>query len=550
MLRSLTIKNFAVIEELQIELSPGLNVFTGETGAGKSILIEALGFLLGARGSSSWLRAGADKLEVAGYFDKEDFSKELRAQFKITEPAVMVRRELDAGGKTRAIINSQVAALSLLTAWGEGLLDFHGQHEHQALLKPAVQLELLDRFEGLSLDAVALSYASWAALCAQRDSAQLSEEERLKRIDLFRFQVQEINEANLKDGEEEELEAGLPLLKNAERIKSFAGSAYELLYEQEGSIQGNLLKVERALGELAKLDEAMKATQQSLESARLSLEEITHAIGDYRDHVELNPDRLDQMLSRLDAISRLKKKYGNTILDMLAYRDRIAAELDFLENSAQRSGELEKKLNEAQAALDRECDKIHRVRTKAAGKLETALLKELQVLGMPQVRFSVVVEMEEGRYSKTGADAVDFLLAPNPGEPLKPVKSIASGGELSRVMLALKTVLAKADRVSILVFDEVDAGIGAAVARAVGAKLAGLGQTHQVLCVTHLAQVACYGRNHFNVTKSAAQGRTRASVERLEAGRRLEMIALMLGGRDATTASRRHAKELLESSIA
>lgn len=551
MLRSLSVKNFAVIDELSLDFSPGLNVFTGETGAGKSILIEALGFLLGARGSSTWLRAGAPKLEVTGSFDKDDFPKDIRAQFKIVDSPVMVRRELDAGGKTRAIINSQSAPLALLSSWGDGLVDFHGQHEHQTLLKPAVQLDLLDRFGELDalLEETAQAYSRWTALCAERDSGQLSEEERLKRIDMNRFQLQEINEVNPKLGEEEELESALPLLKNAERLKGFAGSAYELLYEQEGSVQGDLLKVERALSELAKLDASMEGALRAVETARLAIEDVTHSLGDYRDHVELNPDRLDSILSRQDAISRLKKKYGVTIAGILAHRDGIKAELERLENAAERSGKIEAELGQAQAALAAVCDRIHRARVKAAKKLEDSLLKELKTLGMSSAEFSVGIEMEEGRYLKTGADAVEFLLAPNPGEPLKPVKSIASGGELSRVMLALKTVLANADKVPIVVFDEVDAGIGGTVARAVGQKLSALARTHQVLCVTHLPQVACFGGAHFGVTKTVSGGRTSAVVERLEGGRRLEIVATMLGGITATSASRKHAKELLESSL-
>jgi DNA repair protein RecN (Recombination protein N) len=552
MLRRLTIKNFAIIDEQTLELEPGLNVLTGETGAGKSILIEALGFLLGARASSSWLRTGAARLEVTGWFDKDDFPKEVATQFKITESPVMLRRELDASGKTRAIINSQSAPVAALAALGDCLVDFHGQHEHQTLLKPAVQLDLLDRFGGYDDETAktAEAYDRWSALRAQLESSQMSEEERRRRIEIARFQLQELNEANLKAGEEEELETSLPRLKNAERLKGFAAGAYEGLYEQEGSSLSTLLKAERALVELAKVDpsEDVRRMHDRLEEARLALDEVAHELGAYRDRLDVDPAKLDGILGRLDALSRLKKKYGQTVELMIEFRDKTTEELQRMENAAQTSEELAKQLAEAETALAATCEILHAQRRKAAKKLETQLLKELKVLGMPNAEFSVAVEMEEGRYARTGSDAVDFLLAPNPGEPLKPVKAIASGGELSRVMLALKTVFAKADRVPTLVFDEVDAGIGGSVARAVGEKLAALGRARQVLCVTHLPQVACFGRAHFWVGKIVAGGRTKVAVERLEGGKRLEALALMLGGREATAASRKHAKELLEAS--
>ena len=551
MLRELSVKNFAIIESETLRLGEGLNVLTGETGAGKSILIEALGFLLGARGSSSWLRAGADRLEVTGLFDSKDFPKEIRTQFKIVAPTVMVRRELDASGKTRAIINSQSAALSVLAALGEKLVDFHGQHEHQTLVRPSAQLDLLDRFGGLEaeLGEAEEAFTAWSGLRAELESAQMSDEERRRRVELARFQLQELDEADLKPGEEEELEAALPRLKNAERLRTLAGGAYQLLYEDEGAILSGLQKAARSLAELSKIDESMRATQDALEAARLSLEDIAHGLGDYRGKMEADPGKLDAILSRQDALSRLKKKYGPTVEALIAARERAAVELSRLENSEQRQDELEIKLAEAHKKLDAVCEKLHKARLKAASKLETRVLKELKTLGMASSQFSVSVEMEEGRYGKTGADAVEFMLAANPGEPMRKLSAVASGGELSRVMLALKTVFAQADQIPVLVFDEVDAGIGGTVARAVGTKLAALGQGRQVLCVTHLPQVACFGREHFQVMKEVAGGRTKVGVTRLDGAHRLEALALMLGGREATAASRKHAQELLESSL-
>jgi DNA repair protein RecN (Recombination protein N) len=533
MLNKLTISNFAIVSELSLEFSAGLNVFTGETGAGKSILIEALGFLLGARGSSSWLRSGAERLSVTGVFSGRT-----------------VRRELDRGGKTRALIDGKTVPLAALAAFGEGLVDFHGQHEHQALLKPAVQMRCLDAFGGLEGQraAVERAYEAWSGLKAELEAGRLSDEERARRLEFGSFQLSEIDAARLRPGEEEELAAALPRLQGGERLRALADSAYEMLYSQEGSALGLLLKAERALAELCRIDESLRERHEALQSARLAVDDVARAVDAYRESVEADPARLEAALSRSDALSRLKKKYGATVADILALREKVAADLSLLEGAGQRVGELEKELPEAGKRLDSACACLHKSRMKAARALSAALLKELKVLGMAQAGFSVSVELEEGRYSRAGGDLVEFLMAPNPGEPLRPVKAIASGGELARVMLALKTVLA--DDVPVLVFDEVDAGIGGLVARAVGERLSRLAASRQVLCVTHLPQVACFAQTHFQVAKEVASGRTTARVERLDGARRLEAVARMLGGREATAASRKHAQELLENSLA
>jgi DNA repair protein RecN (Recombination protein N) len=539
MLKRVRIKNFAIIDEQTLELGEGLNVLTGETGAGKSILVEALGFLLGARASATWIRTGAARLEVEG-------------EFALSGKTVLVRRELDASGKTRAQIDGKPATTAALSALGDSLVDFHGQHEHQTLLKPAVQLELIDRFGGHDAEAAAAAAAfdAWSGLKAELAASNMSEEERRRRADMARFQLQELEDAGLRVGEEQELDAALPRLKNAERLKGFAAAAYEGLYDSEESALATLLKAGRALSDLSRVDSSDEARRfhERLEEARLALEELSHDLGAYSGKLDSDPAKLDAMLGRLDALARLKKKYGPSVEEMISFRDRTAAELKRLENAEQSAEELEKKLAAAERTLEAACEKLHAARVKAARKLERLVVAELKPLGMPNAEFSVAVELEEGRYARSGGDVADFLLAPNPGEPLKPVKAIASGGELSRVMLALKTVFAKADRVPTLVFDEVDAGIGGSVARAVGEKLSALGRARQVLCVTHLPQVACFAASHFWVGKQVVTGRTKTTVEKLEGAKRLEALALMLGGREATAASRKHAKELLEAS--
>jgi DNA repair protein RecN (Recombination protein N) len=552
MLRRLKVVNFAVVERVELDLPGGFIAFTGETGAGKSILLEALGFLLGARGSSSWLRTGAERLEVEGTFDAADLPNELRERYKVASGTFVARRELDAAGKTRAMIHAQSAPVSALAALGDAFADFHGQNEHQTLMRPAVQLELLDRYAGLEAERAALaeSHGRWSALAARLSASQMSEEERRRRVELLRFQLEEIDAAKPKLGEEEELDEKLPRLKNAERLRGFADSAYGLLYAEEDAALARLMKAERALSELAKIDPSAGRLQGELEAARVAIDAVAHEVGDYRDRATADPAALDALLTRQETLSRLKKRHGPTLADVLATRERLAAELDGLENADARIEETKRDLAKAEKALAALSDEVHGLRVKAAKKLDASVLKELKVLGMEHSRFTCAVEMEEGNWSRTGADAVEFLLAANPGEPPRPVKSVASGGELSRVMLALKTAFAKADRTPLLVFDEVDAGIGGEVATAVGEKLAALGKGRQILCVTHLPQVACHAKTHFHVAKEVVSGRTRVRLERLDGDRRLETVALMLGGRAATAASRKHAQELLENSIA
>jgi DNA repair protein RecN (Recombination protein N) len=551
MLRRLKVVNFAVVERVELELPAGFVAFTGETGAGKSILLEALGFLLGARGSSSWLRTGSDRLEVEGVFDAADLPADLRLRYKVADATFVARRELDAAGKTRAMIHAQSAPVAALAALGDAFADFHGQHEHQALMRPAVQLELVDRYAGLEAERQALgeAHARWSGLTARLAASSMSEEERRRRVELLRFQLEEIDASRPRIGEEEELEERLPRLKNAERLRTFADQAYGLLYAEEDATLARLMKAERALGELAKIDPGAGRLQGELEAARLAIDAVAHEVGDYRDRATADPAALDALLSRQEALSRLKKRHGPTLADVLATRDRLALELDGLENSDARIEETRRELAAAEKALSALCEKAHELRVKAAKRLDSAVLKELKVLGMPHSRFSCSVEMEEGNWSRTGADAVDFLLTANPGEPLRGIKTAASGGELSRVMLALKTAFAKADRTPLLVFDEVDAGIGGEVATAVGEKLAALAKGRQVLCVTHLPQVACHAQTHFHVSKEIVSGRTRVRLERLNGDRRLETVASMLGGRAATAASRKHAQELLENSL-
>jgi DNA repair protein RecN (Recombination protein N) len=534
MLKRLIVENFVVIEKLELDFGPGLQALTGETGAGKSILVEALGFLLGERGHTDWIRSGADRLRVCGEFELD--GKPLRLE-----------RELDAGGRSRARLDGKPATGPQLTALGEALADFHGQHEHQTLLKPVQQLALLDGCAGLDplLEKLSAAWREHQELNRRLESMKLSEDERLRRIDLCRWQLEEIDKVGPKLGEEEELEAALPKLKNAEKLLEASGELHSLLYREEDSVSEKLSKAARAAQDLASLDPQAEELARLVAEAKLLVEEASNQVSDYKNGVDLDPAKLDEALGRQDKLAKLKKKYGPTLEEVLARREKAAEELRALENHDAESETLEKELAKVRRKLEALSDEAHDKRMAAAKKLSVSVARELQDLGMPGAKFSISVEMEEGALGPTGSDRVEFLLSPNPGEPLKALRAIASGGEMSRSMLALKTVLSKADRVPILVFDEVDAGVGGVVARSIGKKLAALAQKRQVLVVTHLPQVAAYADGHFHVSKVVASGRTKAKVDRLDPKSRLDEMARLLGGHDSSAAARKHAEELL-----
>ena len=549
MLKSLSVRDFAVLAEVELRFDQGLSVFTGETGAGKSLLIEALGFLLGERGSADWIRAGAERMEVRGVFEREDIPEPFRKAYGLSGPEVVLRRELDRSGRARAFIGDRPVPAARLCELSEGLADFHGQHEHQTLLKPALQLELLDGFGGLEplREKTGLACGEYRRLQAELEALSMSEEERLRRVDLLRFQIDEIDQAAPRPGEDEELEAELPRLKNAARLIELSEQVCEDLSRREGSAEETVDRAAKALREISRLDGSLGGLCELLSQAQEGLREAVARLVDYRGGIEEKPERLDETYARLDRLAKLKKKYGPTLAEVAAFREKAAGELAAIERREEREGDLQAEIAKSEETLSRLCAELHSDRMKAARKLSERAAAELKDLGMPGSRLSISVEMEEGAYSPSGSDKAEFLIAPNPGEPLKSLRAIASGGEISRVMLALKSVLARQDRVRILVFDEVDSGVGGATARAVGKKLSEIARCRQVLCVTHLPQVACFAQGHYEVTKCTAGGRTEAKVDRLDGEQRLLALARMLGGRKVTEAGRRHAQELLES---
>ncbi|MCX5783510.1 MAG: AAA family ATPase, partial [Elusimicrobia bacterium] len=453
MLKSLEIKNFALIDRLKIELGGGLNVFTGETGAGKSILIEALGFVLGDRATTELIKTGATRMEVLAEFSPQNLAKEKKAYYGISQENFFIKRELDAKGRGRAFINARPAAVAELTAFGEGFVEFHGQHEHQSILKPSAHLELLDRFGVLEDEAakIKLLYGERKTILEKLSAGKMSSEEKARMLDLYRYQLNEIEEADVKPGEDAEIENLLPRLKNADKIRALSQEIYALLYSEEGSALGKSQKAAKLLDELSALDSAAENTAQALRQAVSAVEQVAREIYLPGDSALSDPAELDRLLSRQDKLSKLKKKYGAQTQNVLEYAQSLKEKIAALASSDEKELELAERLKKTEKKYFELAKKLHEKRFECAKKLSRIVAKEIESLGFAEVKFSVLVEMEE-TISETGQDAVEFLFSPNPGQPLKPLKNIASGGEMSRVMLGIKTILADADKIPVLVF--------------------------------------------------------------------------------------------------
>lgn len=548
MLRCLTVQNFAIISDLTLHFAQGLNVFSGETGAGKSIVIEALGFVLGARGDVSAIKDGADKMLVCAEFSSQDLPQNLRQEYQIAGDVFVLRRELDRKGKGKAWVEGRTVTVSALSQLGRHLVDFHGQHDHQSLLHSSVHLMLLDKFakQEKLLCEVRQAYQQVQALQAQLDALRLSAQEKERLLDMSQYQLKEIEDVNPSAEEDAQLEQTLPKMKHAGRLLEMAQEAYYELYAAEDAASARAGKAARTLESMAELDESLAPLAQDVNSALVTLEEAANTLGSYKDDINLEPDALDKMLSRHEKLKRLKAKYGPEISNVLKTAEELRQKIDQLQHGEEHEQELQAELEKRQKVLLKLARELHEKRMAAGEKLAALITREIRPLGFNAVRFSVAVEMDEENVGPTGADKVEFLFSPNPGQALRPLKNIASGGEISRVMLGLKTVLAPT--VPVMVFDEVDAGIGGETGWLVGQKLHQAAQGRQVLCVTHLAQVAAQANQNFHVSKTATQTATRVAISPLAQEGLIAEIARMLGGgADKHSAAFSHARELLKN---
>ncbi len=552
MLIELRIENFAVIERLAVRLEPGLNVLTGETGAGKSIIVGALSLLLGERASSDTVRAGAERAVIEGVFDVEgraDILFILRDQGLDTEDGLLIlRREVAVEGRNRAWVNGAASTAGLVGELGSRLADLHGQHEHQALLRTADQRQILDAFAGQT-GLVAELKAAHGELAEVRRELEALENRRREieqRADFLRFQLNEIDEAEIEAGEEAELEAESRRLEHAEDLAQLSEKLNQGLYESETSVAEVLGSLRRDLAELVRIDPSQEDAKELLETAYYNVEELGRRMAAYASQVEHDPNRLNEIQRRQDRLYRLKNKYGPELEDVLETARQAREELDSLESADFERKALQKRESEAEAEVRSLAGRVTEGREKAGRELADRVVEILPEVGLDGGRFEVVLDpLEEP--GPHGAEGVEFLVAVNVGFEPRPLKDVASGGELSRVMLALKTILARVDQVPTLVFDEIDAGIGGKIAVKVGSKLKEVAAHHQVFAITHLPQIASRADHHLLVLKGEADGMTRTALEELDGDDRVRELARMLGGDPESETSLDHARELLRA---
>ncbi len=572
MLHEIRIQNYAVIDDLTVEFHPGLNLLSGETGSGKSIVVDALGLALGGRAATDIIRTGCDRATITAVFR----SPEQSAWQRWAEPLgleemageeIIFRRVIHSNGRSRLLLNDQAVTLSAVKVLADLLVEVHGQNEQITLFSPDSQLELLDRFMGAEdlRGQVAELHEHRRRIEAELENLSQNEQDRLRTIDLLSYQLRELEQANIEPGEDARLDEEKHLLAHREKIQSAVSAAYGALYDDENSACERVGMADRAIEDLRAFDSSFNAQAGVLREAKAQLEDVALTLRDYVKNLDASPHRLEEVEDRLALLDRIKRKYGRTLEEAIAYREQIRQQLSGFENSDERREELARQLKQSTARYRKAAEELSQKRHEAAARLETLVRKELAGLSMEKTRFAVRVETATGAEAPAGGprgmDTIEFLISPNPGEDLRPLGRIASGGELSRIMLALKTVLgserlggsagAKKTTHPTFIFDEVDTGIGGRVAESVGQRLKRLAQTAQVICVTHLAQIACFADHHYYVEKFERAGRSHTSVRHLSSDKeRAGELARMLSGSRVTDAVLKHAATMLKQASA
>ncbi len=569
MLAELQISNFAIIDKLSVSFKPGFTVVTGETGAGKSILVNAINLLLGSRGSGDLIRTGSQEAAVTVLFHLADDVDPAELQASLGEfggPEVVVKRVLSTSGRNRVYVNGQLATLGLLSQLCRGLVSISGQREHQLFLEPEAHLEIIDGFGGLETErrAYGQTFAELKKLQSELRRLQRQAQERQEKEELHRFQLEEIHNARVQMDEELQLEVERERLRHVERLRQGASEAHQILYLDSGSVLEEVSQCQKIFSDLGNLDPALKSLAQTLEGVRHEVEDVSLTLRDYIQNIQADPARMEWVEERLDTLRRLMRKYGGSTREILAHADGLQQELEASESDEEEIAAREEELEKIRRQALSEALELSKRRREAARRLSKDVEKSLVTLDMAKCRFEVRFDQEEGpdpsrAYGATmecvrvdeyllderGVDRVAFFFSANPGEELRPMARIASGGELSRIVLALKELLAQEAVHETLIFDEVDAGIGGRTADRVGQRLKGLSRQHQVVCITHLPQIACYGDYHYVVRKSARKGRTTTAMQELSGKERLEEIARMLGGAKISAKTRAHAREML-----
>jgi DNA repair protein RecN (Recombination protein N) len=549
-LHELVVEDYAVVDRLRVRFHAGLNLLTGETGSGKSIVVDALGLLLGGRASTDMIRSGRERARISGVFEIGATAGKVleQAGFDTADTELLLDREIQANGKSRVYVNNRVASVALLKELAPHLGDIHGQHDQQLLFDPATQLAMLDSFgqAGAQRGKVRELHTAWKRASTEIAELENADQEKLRMLDLWQFQRNEIEGAGLRSGEDLELEAERRVQHNAGRLLETAGAAFDALYESPESALSLVKGVARKLDDLAKIDEQMGAMRQGLEPALIAIQDVSYSLRDYLGRVEANPARLEEIETRLSALDKLKRKYGGSVDEILLFLDDAVRKIAEVETAGERLEGLHEELKRLASQYEQAAEDLTAARKAAALQLAARVEDELKPLAMERTVFRI--QIDPAAWSESGADRVQFLVSPNAGEEPRLLERVASGGELSRIALGLKTCLVGSKASSAtprtLVFDEIDTGIGGRAAEGVARRLKALAAENQVLCVTHLAQIACFADHHYRVGKSERDGRTVAEIEELDAARSTEEIGRMLSGQTLTPEALRNAAEL------
>jgi DNA repair protein RecN (Recombination protein N) len=548
-LQELSIEDYAVVERLRVRFHPGLNLLTGETGSGKSIVVDALGLLLGGRASADMIRSGKERARVSGIFDIGPAGRKVleQAGFDNEDGELLVDREIQSNGKSRVYVNSRPASVTLLKDLSAHLGDIHGQHDQQILFEAGAQMAMLDAFAKTSSERAQVRelFAFWKRVTDEIEQLERADQEKLRLLDLWQFQRNEIDAAELQAGEDVELDAERRVQQNAGRLLDAAAASFEALYESPESALSTVRAAAKRFEELAKVDEQMAAMRQAIEPALIAIQDVAYSLRDYLGRVEANPARLEEIEARLEAIDKLKRKYGKSMQEILAFLEDVTRKIAEVENASERLETLKCEQKNLVARYEHAAAELSARRKAAAVELAKRVEQELKPLAMDRTVF--LIQIEPAAWSDNGADRAQFLVSPNAGEEPRPMDRVASGGELSRIALALKTCLVGKGASSAgrtLVFDEIDTGIGGRAAEGVARRLKALAAENQVLCVTHLPQIACFAEHHYRVDKFERNGRTVAEIEELDAPSSTEEIGRMLSGQTLTPEALRHAAEL------
>ena len=568
MLKTLLIKDYALIENIEVQFEKGLNIITGETGAGKSILIDAMGLLLGERASTEVVRKGAEKSIVEGIFEVAS-NKKVKKFCEQNEldfaDELIVRREVSLKGTNRCFLNDSPVALNLIKEAGDLLVDLHGQHEHQSLLRTETHIEMLDGFANLDAGLSEYSKNYYELLSLQREIKELREKESAlkEKRELYQFQIKEIDAVDPQIDEEEKLAQELNILENSEKLLSITSDIYSELYENENSVTDQLGAVKHKLTEIERIDKSFADSLANFDSALALLNEVSGFVRSYKDKIDLEPERLEEIRARLGAIILLKKKYGGSVNSVIEHREKIGAEFDLAENFSQRISDLQRQIDSSRKSCGAIAKELSAERISVSKKVKKEVEAALKNLGIADSQFEVrivneaaesgsenfiQVESTKYKFNNHGIDEVEFYISTNAGEDAKPLVKVASGGEISRIMLALKSTLAKSDKLPILIFDEIDTGVSGRIAQKVGQTLKELASVHQIIAITHLPQIAGLADIHFAVEKRKSADRVVSSIRKLDAEKRVEEVAKLMSGEEITEAALNGARELMSIS--